>query len=58
MPEVLSQHHDALGFPDGSTVLVNLLVKGQRLHVLQMPVTDLRSKTTKEKTAAIQGQTT
>lgn len=38
--EVLFQHHDSLEFPDGSTVLVDLLIKGQRLKVLQMPVSD------------------
>ena len=32
------QHHDALAFPDGSTVLVNLLSEGQRARVLQLPV--------------------
>jgi hypothetical protein len=29
-PEVACQHHDALAFPDGRTVLVNSLVQGQR----------------------------
>jgi hypothetical protein len=29
-PEVRCQHHDALAFPDGSTVLVNSLVQRQR----------------------------
>jgi hypothetical protein len=38
-PEILCQHHDALAFPDGSTVLVNSLTKGQRLRVLQLPIT-------------------
>lgn len=33
------QHHDALMFPDGNTVLVTLLTEGQRAHVLQLPVT-------------------
>lgn len=33
------QHHDALSFPDGSTVLVNLLSEGQSARVLQLPVT-------------------
>ena len=37
-PEAPQKHHDALAFPDGSTVLVNTLVRGQRLQVLQMPV--------------------
>jgi hypothetical protein len=36
--QVISAHHDSLEFPDGNTVLVNSLVKGQRLTVLQMPV--------------------
>jgi hypothetical protein len=33
------QHHDALMFPDGNTVLVTLLLEGQRARVLQLPVT-------------------
>jgi hypothetical protein len=39
-PEIHHQHHDALAFPDGKTVLVNSLVKGQRVRVLQLPVTN------------------
>lgn len=31
--------HDALSFPDGKTVLVNLLSEGQYARVLQLPVT-------------------
>jgi len=30
-------HHDALQFPDGTTVLVNDLTPGQRATVLQLP---------------------
>jgi hypothetical protein len=33
-----SVHHDALEFPDGQIVLVNLLREGQRATVLQLPV--------------------
>ena len=36
-PETLCQHHDALVFPDGSTLLINSLAKGQRARVLQLP---------------------
>jgi hypothetical protein len=36
--EMPFQHRDALAFPDGSTVLVHSLLKGQRVNVLQMPV--------------------
>jgi hypothetical protein len=32
------QHHDALAFPDGNIVLVNLLSEGQYARVLQLPV--------------------
>lgn len=32
------QHHNALAFPDGNTVLVNLLSEGQRARLLQLPV--------------------
>ena len=31
-------HHDALEFPDGQTVLLTDLCKGQRATVLQLPV--------------------
>lgn len=55
-PEMPFQHHDALAFPDGSTVLVNSLIKGQHLKVLQMPVTDLRPRITKEQTPVRQGE--
>ncbi len=39
-PEVPHRHHDALEFPDGSTVLIQSLVLGQRVKVLQMPITN------------------
>lgn len=57
-PEVPCQHHDALAFPDGSTVLLNALVKGQRLNVLQMPFTgdDVRSKMSKGRTSISQAE--
>jgi hypothetical protein len=32
-------HHDALEFPDGKTVLLTQLCKGQRATVLQLPMT-------------------
>jgi hypothetical protein len=49
-PEVLCQHHDALAFPDGSMVLVNSLVQGQRVRVLQLPVAgnELQARSLKE----------
>jgi hypothetical protein len=49
-PEVLCQHHDALAFPDGSTVLVNSLLQGQRVRVLQLPVggNELQARSLKE----------
>jgi hypothetical protein len=37
-PHAPDQHHDALAFPDGKTVLVNLLSEGQHARVLQLPV--------------------
>ena len=40
-PKAPMQHHDALLFPDGKRVLVNLLSEGQYAHVLQLPVTRL-----------------
>jgi len=32
------RHHDALKFPDGSTVMLTTLCYGQTAHVLQLPV--------------------
>ena len=37
-PDAPHQHHDALSFPDGKTVLVNVLSEGQHARVLQLPV--------------------
>ena len=37
-PGAPHQHHDALSFPDGKTVLLNLLLEGQHARVLQLPV--------------------
>jgi hypothetical protein len=42
-------HHDALEFPDGKTVLLNKLVKGQHARVLQLPASA-------EKTSAVEGE--
>ena len=39
-PEVADRHHDAIEFPDGSHVLVTQLCEGQRVTVLQLPVTE------------------
>jgi hypothetical protein len=37
-PRAPEQHRDALAFPDGNTVLVNLLSEGQHARVIQLPV--------------------
>jgi hypothetical protein len=37
-PDAPDRHHDAIEFPDGSQVLVTLLCEGQRVTVLQLPV--------------------
>jgi hypothetical protein len=37
-PGAPHQHHDALSFPDGKTVLLNVLSEGQHARVLQLPV--------------------
>jgi hypothetical protein len=37
-PHIPHRHHDAIEFPDGSTVLVTQLSEGQRVTVLQLPV--------------------
>jgi len=36
-PKATDRHHDALFFPDGNIVLVNLLSEGQHARVLQLP---------------------
>jgi hypothetical protein len=41
-PHVPDRHHDAVEFPDGTFVLVTQLCEGQRVSVLQLPVTDGR----------------
>jgi hypothetical protein len=45
-PENEHQHHDALAFPNGTTLLVDSLVKGQRARILQLPVlaTDIAAR--------------
>jgi hypothetical protein len=43
-PETPGQHHDALLFPDGTTILVNLLSEGQHARVLQLPAVGLTKK--------------
>ena len=36
-PDYPAAHHDALEFPGGKIVLVNALIEGQRLTILQLP---------------------
>jgi hypothetical protein len=36
-PRAPEQHRDALSFPDGSTVLLNILSEGQHARVIQLP---------------------
>ena len=43
-PQLPQRHHDAVEFPDGSRVLVTQLVPGQRVTVLQLPVSSQNSK--------------
>jgi len=38
-PHIPDRHHDAIEFPDGNFVLVTQLCEGQRVTVLQLPVT-------------------
>jgi hypothetical protein len=39
-PHIPDRHHDAVEFPDGTFVLVTQLCEGQRVSVLQLPVTE------------------
>ena len=48
-PRAPEQHRDALAFPDGHTVLVNLLSEGQQARVLQLPVIPREHRTSAEK---------
>ena len=43
-PNVPHRHHDAIEFPDGSRVLVTQLMPGQRVTVLQLPLTSYNAK--------------
>lgn len=43
-PKPPEQHYDALQFPDGTIVLVNLLSEGQHARVLQLPAIRLEKK--------------
>ena len=49
-PDVPQRHHDAIEFPDGSSVLVTQLCEGQRVTVLQLPVS--QQATTQARPAA------
>ena len=53
-PETPHRHHDGLEFPDGSTLLVHSLVEGQRLKVLQMPISHKGYKSAGQQDAASQ----
>ena len=39
-PHIHDRHHDAVEFPDGNYVLVTQLCEGQRVSVLQLPVSE------------------
>src|SRR5215475_10566472 len=55
-PLVAERHHDAVEFPDGNYVLVTQLVEGQRVTVLQLPVTrqPAAPATTEQSTETVQ----
>jgi len=52
-PQVPQRHHDAIEFPDGSRVLVTQLMPGQRVTVLQLPVTSQHSVPTPKERVAV-----
>ena len=52
-PQLPQRHHDAIEFPDGSRVLVTQLVPGQRMTVLQLPVTSRNSKPAPQERGAV-----
>jgi hypothetical protein len=51
-PEIPDRHHDAIEFPDGSSVLVTQLYEGQRVTVLQLPMVNQPGEETKQTAAA------
>jgi hypothetical protein len=55
-PHAPHQHHDALLFPDGNIVLVNLLSEGQYARVLQLPVTQEEKASASTQTSAAAGE--
>jgi hypothetical protein len=52
-PQLPYRHHDAVEFPDGSRVLVTKLMAGQRVTVLQLPVTSHNSKPAPKERGAV-----
>jgi hypothetical protein len=50
-PHIPERHHDAIEFPDGSYVLVTQLCEGQRVSVLQLPVSQTTTAPARERTA-------
>lgn len=46
-PDVPDRHHDAIEFPDGTSVLVTQLCEGQRITVLQLPASEGQHATRK-----------
>lgn len=52
-PHTPHRHHDAIEFPDGSRVLVTQLMEGQRVTVLQLPVTSHTSEPAPQEQAPV-----
>jgi hypothetical protein len=52
-PELSHRHHDAVEFPDGTRVLVTQLMQGQRVTVLQLPVTSHNPRPTSHERAQV-----
>jgi hypothetical protein len=51
-PDIPDRHHDAIEFPDGSSVLVTQLFEGQRVTVLQLPMVQQATEQTEQPAAA------
>ncbi len=51
-PDMPQRHHDAIEFPDGSSVLVTRLCEAQRATVLQLPATAPASAPVRTATAS------
>jgi hypothetical protein len=51
--EILHTHHDQVQFPDGTSAMLNRLLVGQHVTVLQLPATPTTEKEREDQTRAV-----